>query len=189
MNVQEWFLMSHAHVHKREGQLCQPLSEEQLRHCPSEHSNSVAWLLWHMARCEDVMVNTVLRNVPEVLDQEGWLARLNVTTRHIGTDDSREEMESFSCQVDVAALRAYWAAVGRETRDWAAHFAFDRLDEQIGTENVQRAHDLGAFGPRAGWVQSLWASGTRGLFLSWLTIGHNHSHIGEAWVTRNLLHG
>jgi hypothetical protein len=97
MDARTLFLMGHAFCHSaaqnsdetdgREDRLCAGLTESELRLCPEGYHNSIAWLLWHMARCEDVMVNTVLRNVPEVLD-DGWLNRLGVSTRHIGTGDT-----------------------------------------------------------------------------------------------------
>src|SRR5512145_2911341 len=36
------------------------LSDEQMRVRPREDLNSLAWLLWHIARVEDSMVNRVL---------------------------------------------------------------------------------------------------------------------------------
>jgi uncharacterized damage-inducible protein DinB len=187
MDVREWFAMSRSHIDYRVERLCQNLNEEQLRVSPGENFNSIVWLLWHMARCEDIMVNTVLRNVPEVLDRGDWLARLSVNTRHIGTGDTYEEMQVFSRQVDVSALRAYWNSVGQETQQWVAQVDVESLDGNITAEEAQRAKELGAFGPRAEDMQSLWTDGGRGFFLTWLAIGHNHSHIGEGWVIHSLV--
>ena len=35
------------------------LSDEQMRVRPREDLNSLAWLMWHIARAEDIMVNTI----------------------------------------------------------------------------------------------------------------------------------
>ena len=59
---------------------------EQLRRRPVKGSNSLAWLLWHMARIEDVAVNVVVANRRQVFD-EGWAERLKVPRRnamHLG---------------------------------------------------------------------------------------------------------
>src|SRR5688572_12827791 len=124
-NMQRLFFMRHGSTHSRamndeggwkeEDKVCGDLQEAELRYCPPENFNSITWLLWHMARCEDVAVNTALRNQPEVLDRGNWLARLGVDTRHIGTEATRDEVVGFSQQVDISALRAYRAAVGIET--------------------------------------------------------------------------
>jgi hypothetical protein len=91
---------------KMEDAVCEGLTDDQLRRCPQENLNSIAWLLWHMARCEDVAVNTVLRGEQEVLDQGNWLPRLGSATRHIGTGDTHEEVRELSERIDLVALRA-----------------------------------------------------------------------------------
>ena len=52
---------------------------------------------------------------PQVFDQEAWMARLHVPLRHCGTAMTDEEVSDLSARIDLAALRAYWAAVGRGT--------------------------------------------------------------------------
>ena len=53
-------------------------SEEPLRLTPREGFNSIARLFWHLARCEDVAINAVIRRREQVLDEAGWLDRLAV---------------------------------------------------------------------------------------------------------------
>src|SRR5919199_2488321 len=131
MQISTWFLAEHARVHsaaigplhdwhvapgfsiqREEDTICDGLSDAQLRQMPGG-LNSIAWLLWHLARCEDVGVNLMLRGRSEVLDDEQWLPRLQVETRHIGTGASEDEVRQFSACVDVGMLRAYRAALGR----------------------------------------------------------------------------
>src|SRR3712207_6038315 len=64
------------------------LADADLVACPDGGGNSIAWLLWHMARLEDVVVNTLLRGAPEVLDRDGWVATLGIATRDVGTGNS-----------------------------------------------------------------------------------------------------
>jgi hypothetical protein len=198
MDARQLLLDSHSWVHsdvatshirwKIEDSICNGLTNEQIRHCPQQTHNSIAWLLWHMARCEDVAVNTVLRGVTEVLDREHWLARLGVIRRQIGTGETRADVRQFSEQVDVDALRAYRAAVGQETHSWMNNLDFAVLDSAVTCEDVQRAVERETFGEQAGWVIEYWERGwTRGEFLTWLTTGHNYFHLGEAYMTRGLV--
>jgi hypothetical protein len=48
--------------------LLQDLDAAQLRRCPAPGVNAIAWLLWHMARCEDVGVNRLVSDGRQVLD-------------------------------------------------------------------------------------------------------------------------
>ncbi len=53
---------------------------------------------------------------------------------------------------------------------------------------MDRARKRGAVSERATWVVEYWERGvSRTTYLSWLTIGHNFFHMGEAWVIRGLL--
>jgi hypothetical protein len=198
MEARQLFLMNHANTHGasalpgerpgREERLCRELTEMDLRICPEGRFNSIAWLLWHMARCEDVIVNSVLHNGSEVLD-DGWLNRLGVSTRHIGTEDTMEEVEAFSQQVDVTALRLYRAAVARGTRTWVESIDFASLDKILKCAGAERAAQRGAFNERSDWVRVMWSGEDRTeiSWLCWLAIGHNHSHIGDGGVTKGLI--
>ena len=197
MHPREMFLSLHAHVHAAattgeqgpslEDGLCDGLTDEQMREGP-DGFNSIVWLLWHITRFEDVVVNTVLRGVPEVLDRDGWQQRLGVDTRLIGTGSSDEEVEEFSTQVDPSAVRAYRAAVGRETRRWAETADFEAL-AAVPDVLGRLSQAPTALDGRAEWVRSLWANRTGLGLLSLPVIGHSYIHIGEARVTRSRLGG
>jgi len=57
------------------------LSEEQLRQSPNQDQNSLAWLLWHASRWEDFLLSLLDTNHRQVLDQEDWPGRLNLSRR------------------------------------------------------------------------------------------------------------
>lgn len=68
MDLVRFFLGQHAATHAgdvsgragRFDRLLGDLSDDQLRVRPGPELNSVVWLLWHMARTEDVAVNLVV---------------------------------------------------------------------------------------------------------------------------------
>jgi hypothetical protein len=197
MDARQLFLARHAGVHSRnegwwklEDMVWSELPTDALRRRPTPEFNSIAWLVWHMARCEDVAVNTVLRGTQEVLDRDAWLAKLHIDSRHIGTGATPDEVEALSRMIDLDALRAYRAAVWCETRGWAAALDFETLNGTISPLDARRAADLGAFGEHGAWVEPFWATSewSRAEFLFWLAIEHNWLHLGEIWVIRGLLH-
>jgi hypothetical protein len=191
------FLTLHAHVHASaisgehgpslEDGLCQGLTDEQLREKP-DGANSIVWLLWHITRFEDVVINTVLRGVPEVLDRDGWQERLGVDTRLVGTGSSDDEVAEFSGQVDPSAVRAYRAAVGMETRAWAETADWEAL-AAVPDVLARLSQAPTALDEKAEWVRRLWSERTGLGLLSLPVIGHSYIHIGEARVTRSRLGG
>lgn len=199
MDARQIFLDRHAAVHaramkaegwwKEEDTVWADLADGQRRCRPTPEHNSLAWVLWHMARCEDVAVNMVLRGTEEVLDRDAWLNQLGITSRHIGTGATAAEVDAISQVIDLAALRAYRAAVGRETQAWVATLDFNTLDHLITPAEAQRAIAKGDFGEHGAWVGPYWGklTWTHATFLFWLAIEHNWYHIGEIWVIRGLL--
>lgn len=198
METVEFFLRSHAMTHAleiggSEGQISfefgrlRGLSDEQLRLRP-EGWNSMAWLLWHLARTEDVAINPVVANRPQVLDAGGWLERLNVDRRDVGTGMTDEAVAALSASIDLAALRAYRKAVGLATRDVARALPSEEWDRLIGADDLARAAAQGAFGPEAGWVPKVWDGKSVAWCFYWIAVGHNLMHLGQAgWVKEMIL--
>jgi len=92
------------------------LSDEQMRVRPREDLNSLAWLMWHIARAEDIFSNIILSGRDQVVD-DGWLPRLKISRRDFGIGMSKPEVAELTAQVDVTALRDYRDAVGRRTQE------------------------------------------------------------------------
>jgi hypothetical protein len=179
MDARHVLLAAHRNPHGRTADfVCNGLTEEQLRHSAPGH-NSVVWLLWHLARSEDVAINTLLRGVPEVIDQEGWLARLGLVVRDIGTGMTDEEVRDVSARVDIPALQAYRAAVGAQTQAWLKTVDFATLDAPLDVA-AQLAQAPPALRERAAWVATFWDGQPRVFFLTYTALGHNYWHLGEA---------
>jgi hypothetical protein len=187
------FLTQHAHIHAAttpgapsvEDRIVAGLTDAQLRQCPDRH-NSIVWLLWHIARVEDFIVNTCVRGVPEVFDRGGWQAQLGVSRRDIGTGMSEEDVAAFSAQVSVAAVRAYRAAVAHETRVGLTARDFDDLDKPV-VGARERALASGDLGPGAEYVAENMRTRPRWFLLCFEGIGHSYEHLGVAEHVARLL--
>ncbi len=189
MDALQFFLTRHENLHGRHAdRLAEGLTDEQIRMRPRGDVNSIAWLIWHMARCEDVGMNRFVVDRSQVLDEEGWLPRLGVSLRQYGTGMTDDEVGDFSIRVDVGALRAYWAAVGRRTTEVVGSLHPDALDEVVDQSHLRRVLiDEQVLGPNAGWVEEFYTAKTRAWFLGHLGLTHNYSHCGEAFLVRGLL--
>ena len=156
MDALQFFLLRHEALRSTTAQqqsvdtLLDQLSEAQLRHRPRPDLNSIAWIVWHMARCEDFGVQRLVGYRPQIFDQQGWMARLNVPLRDCGTGMTDDEVTDLSARVDLAALRAYWTAVGEGTLAVVHTLHPDELDEVIDpTYLYQVIGEEGVFRPRS----------------------------------------
>ena len=92
MDVRDLFLEQHAAMHTEAvggnrmsaaDRVFAGLTDAQMRVRPREDLNSLAWLMWHIARAEDIVVNQVVGGGGQLFD-EGWTKRLNVPRRDFG---------------------------------------------------------------------------------------------------------
>ena len=201
MKLSEFYLQEHSSVHSGavtlpgsefssgfsiEDTLYKNLPDDLARRRPQPGVNSIAWLTWHMARCEDVAMNMVIAGEQQVLESGSWMERLGVSRRDIGTGMSDDEVGDFTGAVEIAALRAYRAAVGRRTRQIVDTLEPSALARLPNPAHLERAFADGALGDRAMWVGQFWQGKTVGWFL-WLGTGHNFLHLGEASLIRTLV--
>jgi hypothetical protein len=165
------------------------LSDDQLRRRPGEGLNSIVWLLWHMARTEDVAVNLVVAGRAQVFDKE-WARRMNVPRPDMGTGMTADEVAVLSEHADVAAVRRYRSAVGARTREVIQALPASAWDEVLSLTDTTRAAAVGAFGPNDYWVDGVghrpWQGITRGHQLGQTAIRHNTAHMGEGITLRSL---
>jgi hypothetical protein len=161
------------------------LQEADLRASP-DGLCSIVWHVWHMTRIEDVVANSMLRGSPEILDRDGWLERLGVDVRLVGTGDSDEEVRGFSERVDVSALLSYRDAVGRETRAWVRDLDVATLDE-VPDLAPRLAATPPIVGERALWLLRFYTGKSGAFLLTFPITNHGFMHWAEARVTRSRL--
>ncbi len=188
MNAVDMLLQRHENLHIRNiPRLLDPLTHDQIRARQRNDVNSIAWLVWHMARGADVG-NRLISGCSQVLDDGGWMEKMNVPLRIIGAGMSDEEVTALSQNIHVPALRAYLAAVAERTRDVMQSLKPDALDEEMDGEHIRKVlFDEGALGVHAEWVPERWAHHVKGTLLANLAVTHNYTHYGEAMAIRGLM--
>ena len=193
MDLVAYVLAEHAAVHAVEVSgrtfgsqriLGEP-TDAQMRVRPGKGLNSLVWLLWHMARTEDVAVNLIVARRDQVLDAQ-WARRMNVSWRSIGTGMTEAEVATLSEGADIAAVRAYRAAVGLRTREVVQALSAAAWDTVVDEADIRRAAATGAF---RDWVEGArypWQGWTRAEQLASSAVRHNSAHLGEAVTLRGL---
>lgn len=189
MDALQFFLLHYDDVHADDDRSpFHGLTEDQIRLCPHPNANSVAWLVWHMARCEDIGINRLVALRPQVFDEEDWPRRLRVARRDLTTGMTSAEVSAFSATVDINALQAYWRAVGQRTRAVVRALQPGELDEVLTPAYVHQVCKAeGVLGPHAEWVEAFWMGKTKGWHLANLGLVHNFEHNGQATLVRGLL--
>jgi hypothetical protein len=187
MDAVDFFLIRYTELHRRlMDDLIGGLSEAQVRGRPHPGVNTIAWLLWHAARVEDVGVNRFVTDGAQVLD--AWLGPLAVPRRDVGTGMSDAEVDDLSARIDLDALRGYWDAVTRRTLGVVDALRGTDLEAVVPADRVKRvAVQEGAVAPGADWLTEFWAKDrSRAWVLAQTPLLHVYGHYFEARVAAGL---
>ncbi len=193
MDVRQLFLDQHSSMHSvavagnkasAADRAFAGLSDEQMRMRPREDLNSLAWLMWHIARAEDIIVNPVLGARAQVFD-DGWLRRLGIERRDFGIGMTSAEVSELTRQVDLAALRDYRDAVGRRTREVVGAFQASDWAGEVSASSLEATGAAGAFGTRREGMVKAFTGRPRAMALSGIALFHPAGHLGEAVTVRS----
>jgi hypothetical protein len=150
-----------------------------------EH-NSVAWLLWHIARGEDWAIQTILQEQEQLLTRDGWDVRMGVTEPSFGGGMAREAMIALSEQIDLDGLRGYYDAVADATERFLRGFDFATIKVPFDVE-ARLALAPEAEGPSPFLRQAFRRWTTPLLWLEVFDLLDVALHIGDADHVLNLL--
>jgi hypothetical protein len=184
------FLLQHAGLHAAEvgdglvwslaDAVLDGLPDELVRRLPRPGAHSVAWLVWHMARCEDITMNQLVAGTEEVLHTGGWLAKTRSPVRDTANTMDDEAVAAFSQAVDWPAVRAYRAAVGRQTRAVVGGLAPGALEEKVDPSRLPQLFESGAVLPESAGLVKYWSQRTTAGLLLMPATRHNLTHLNEA---------
>lgn len=164
-----------------EDEILDDMPAERMRWLPADEDHSVAWLIWHIARCEDITMNLLVAGEPQVLHQGDWFERLEVSVRDTGNTWDAVGIIDFSCAVDLQALRAYRCAVGRQTQEIIHELPPGSLMTKVDPGRIQQVWDQEAVLPEASGIVDYWASRTIAGLLLMPATRHNLTHLNEAF--------
>ena len=192
MDAVQFFLRRYEPVHRGVTErLLTELDEAQIRRRPVESVNSIAWIVWHIARAEDIGVNRFIAHRPQLFFEEGWGKRLNVPEPDLGTGMTAAEVADLSARVDLAALRTYWDALEQRTRAIVERLRPQDLDVMNDPAYIQDVVEKDQMFRAGGqWVEGSWMElpdRSKGYFLGYLGLTHTWVHYSEAMVTRSLM--
>jgi hypothetical protein len=185
----ETFLPHHAAVHAAElypeghwscaDEILGRLNAEQMRRIPKGSEHSVVWALWHITRIEDVTLNILLAETPQVFQSQGWREKIGSPYENVGNEMSPDEIARLSESVDLKALMDYRLAVGQRTREIVRQLDFNELQKPPRPERLKRIAKEGAVGEKAAWLLEYWGGKASSNLLLMPATRHCFVHLNE----------
>ncbi len=156
------------------------MAEAHIRRIPQGCDYSVAWHIWHLARIEDITMSVLLGGRPQLFVRDGWRERLMTPVVDTGNAMNKAEVTALSAALDLAALREYRVAVGRETRDIVTTTPVETLKQKVAPARLQQLLDEGAVVEAAHGIITYWSKRTLAELLLMPPTRHNLVHLNEA---------
>jgi hypothetical protein len=151
-----------------------------MRLLPRTLDHSIAWALWHMTRIEDATLNLLIAGSPQVLLQEGWLDRMEITERDTGNAMRPAEVAKLSAAINMQALRAYRRSVGLRTRAIVKQLQPHELKRPVDPARLGRMISEGVVRAEAGELLGYWGGLTITGLLLMPPTRHTFIHWNEA---------
>ncbi len=172
--------MANAGLFSLEDEVFDDLSEEVARRIPRNSEHSIVWNIWHIARIEDITMNMLVTGSQQILIQDNWLAQIKIGVRHSGNAMEVEEIRQLSNQIDIHALRAYRAAVGRRTREIVEDIQPQDLKNKVDPKRIDKVRSEGAVVEAASEIIDYWNKRNIAGLLLMPATRHNLVHLNES---------
>jgi hypothetical protein len=143
--------------------------------------SSIAHLLLHVARHQDLAITTAIRDHPPLFAAHAEALGLHDAPRSAGL--AERENGAVTAAVPLDPLVAYVDAVFAATRSWLDHVGTMALDTVPDTS--RRLTELAGLGDDVDWLHRMWNDKPVWWLVQWPVIGHGHAHTGEAISIRN----
>ncbi|MGD1119547.1 MAG: DinB family protein [Dehalococcoidales bacterium] len=142
------------------------LTREELTWSPKPHSNTIIFLMWHLARVEDLWINRVLKSGKELYEADGWYKKFGTPAQDSGFG------------YDVAKLKAWPVPALQLVKDYAAAVRQTTVTHisALTEKQFDEPRDFG------------WSKGTVGSALSHL-ISEVGEHSGQIGYIKGIMKG
>ncbi|HET9876647.1 MAG TPA: mycothiol transferase [Mycobacterium sp.] len=108
------------------------LTDELAGYRPTETANSIAWLLWHSARVQDIQVAQIA-DVEQAWTRDGWVDRFGLDLPRGDSGYGHGGGEVAKVRASAELLGGYYHAVHQLTLDYLAGVTADELARVVDT--------------------------------------------------------
>jgi hypothetical protein len=108
------------------------LQKEQLMYRPGDQANSIAWLLWHVARIQDDHIADLAAQ-EQVWTADGWYSKFNLPFDVTDTGYGHTVEQVAAVQANAELLLGYYDAVHLATEKYIEHLTQNDYERIIDT--------------------------------------------------------
>lgn len=107
-------------------ELINDLSDNEYRIMPTSKDETIIWILWHIARIEDVTIGILVAEEEQVFNKE-WKKNINTNITDTGNAMTDDEIMEFSKRVNIKELLKYRNEVGKRTKKIVENLSSEKM--------------------------------------------------------------
>jgi DinB family protein len=130
MRASELLALQFTSVHTILHDLAGDLTADELVSRALPDTNLLAFDLWHVARTQDWALQTLVRGVPELIDEARWQGCGALATHGIGVGLTQAQADALARQLTLADLLAYADATHTAMIGWLGEQTDDTLEQR-----------------------------------------------------------
>ena len=186
----ELFFKQHAEMHTSklgyatdwsyQDETLEGLGDAALRVIPNGFEHSIAWLLWHMARIEDVTMSMLVAGKTPIFENDHWQERLGISIDHTGNAMLEDDIRELSRTVKLEPLIAYRLAVAENTVEILKAIDPKAIPQPVDPQRMDTLTAVDVVLPEASGVLDYWSKRTVAGLLLMPATRHNMVHLNEA---------
>jgi len=133
------FLEIHASLHLSEisneikneaDKLIEDLGNNEYAIMPTSKDETIAWVLWHIARIEDLTMGILVAGEEQLFNEE-WKEKLCAPITDTGNALSDDEIMDLSKTLNIGELLRYRNEVGKRTRRIVKNLTADNMKQKV----------------------------------------------------------
>lgn len=122
--------------------LFKDLNKNEYSIMPTKKDETIAWVLWHIARIEDLTTNILIAKEEQIFNQE-WQSRLNVSISDTGNALDDDEIMILSKNINVDELIYYRNTVSKNTQKIIKNLTNADMKRIVDINDLKRILDAG----------------------------------------------
>ncbi|WP_313162897.1 DinB family protein [Sedimentibacter sp.] len=165
--AKELFLEIHAKLHLSEisntehnevDNLICDLNDNEYAIMPTAKDETIAWVIWHIARIEDLTMSILVAGEDQLFNYE-WKQKLNAAITDTGNALSDDEIINLSKTLVIQELMHYRNEVGKRTRKIVQNLKSDDMKRKVSPHKLEKIMLEGGVSEQENsiWLLDFWA--------------------------------
>ena len=165
--AKELFLDIHAKLHLSEmsntehnevDNLICDLTDNEFSIMPTAKDETIAWVIWHIARIEDLSMSVLVAGEDQLFNYE-WKQKMNAPITDTGNSLTDDEITNLSKSLVIRELLHYRNEVGKRTRQIVQNLKSDDMKRKVSPHKLEKIMFEGGVSEQENsiWLLDFWA--------------------------------